>query len=157
MSAEQLIHWLPGINASLNGLATVLLTLGFILIKKDRVAHKNSHRAAMLSAFAVSVIFLACYLLHKALRAGLGEAVNTTFAGEGIWRWIYYPMLLTHVILAMVIVPLIFVTLWHAFRGRYEKHRSWARWTFPMWYYVSITGVLVYFFLYQWFPSGTEA
>lgn len=154
MDAETLVDWLPGINASLNGIATILLTVGFILIKKDREGYKNAHRTAMLSAFGVSVIFLSCYLLHKGLRASIGDAVNTSFAGEGVWRWIYYPMLITHVILAMVIVPLIFVTLWHAIRGQYFKHRAWARWTFPLWYYVSVTGVLVYFFLYQWFPPG---
>ncbi|MGE9295388.1 MAG: DUF420 domain-containing protein [Puniceicoccales bacterium] len=149
-----LLHALPAINASLNGLATVLLTVGFVLIKKDGMAAKHTHRAAMLSAFAVSAVFLVCYLLHKALKAEAGEAVNTSFAGEGIWRWVYYPMLASHVLLAMVIVPLIFITLNHAFKGRYEKHQAWAKWTFPLWYYVSVTGVLVYFFLYQWFPAG---
>lgn len=157
MTTESLVHWLPGINASLNGFATILLTIGFILIKKDKVGLKNTHRAVMLSAFFVSVVFLACYLTHKTLRRYIGDAVNTPFAGEGIWPWVYYPMLITHVILAMVIVPLIFITLWHAIRGRYEKHRAWARWTFPMWYYVSVTGVLVYFFIYQWFPASTTS
>lgn len=150
---NDLLHTMPAINASLNGLATVLLTIGFVLIWRDRVKYKNAHRAVMLSAFGVSCVFLVGYLSHKAMKANAGEAVNTTFAGEGIWRWVYYPMLITHVILAMVIVPLIFVTLFHAFKGRFEKHRKWARWTFPLWYYVSVTGVLVYFFLYQWFPG----
>jgi len=148
-----LLHALPAINASLNGLATLLLIAGFVLIKKDGRAAKNAHRACMLSAFGVSVLFLACYLLHKTLKAQAGEAVNTAFAGEGLWRWIYYPMLISHVVLAMVIVPLIFVTLHHAFKGRFDQHQAWARWTFPLWFYVSITGVLVYFFLYQWFPA----
>ncbi|WP_269542832.1 DUF420 domain-containing protein [Cerasicoccus fimbriatus] len=151
---SDLLHALPAINASLNGLATLLLTVGFVLIKLDREKNMKAHRAMMLSAFTVSVVFLICYLLHKGLRAGAGEAVNTSFAGEGIWRWIYYPMLISHVLLAMVIVPLIFVTLWHAFKGRYQKHQKWAKWTFPLWYYVSVTGVLVYFFLYQWFPPA---
>ncbi len=152
MDAETLVRWLPGINASLNGLATVLLTIGFALIWKDRVKYKNAHRAVMLTAFGVSVVFLCFYLTHKGLKASVGAAVNTTFAGEGVWRWVYYPMLISHVLLAMVIVPLIFVTLFHAFKGRFDKHRAWAKWTFPLWYYVSVTGVLVYFFLYQWFP-----
>lgn len=149
-----LIHTLPAVNASLNGLATLLLTAGFVLIKIDRNANKNAHRACMLTAFGVSAVFLACYLLHKGLRASAGDAVNTSFSGEGFWAWIYYPMLISHVLLAMVIVPLIFITLYHAFKGRFEKHRAWAKWTFPAWYYVSITGVLVYFFLYQWFPAA---
>lgn len=151
--ANDLLHAMPAINASLNGLATVLLTIGFTLIKLDRVKYQNAHRAVMLSAFGVSCIFLIGYLSHKWMKASAGEAVNTTFAGEGIWRWVYYPMLLTHVLLAMVIVPLIFITLFHAFKGRFEKHQKWAKWTFPLWYYVSVTGVLVYFFLYQWFPG----
>lgn len=153
MDAESLVHLLPGINASLNGLATLLLTVGFILIRKDPVGNKNAHRAVMLSAFGVSCVFLAFYLAHKGLKASVGEAVNTSFAGEGLWRWVYYPMLISHVLLAMVIVPLIFVTLFHACKGRFEKHRAWAKWTFPMWYYVSVTGVLVYLFLYHWFPA----
>ncbi|GHC12920.1 DUF420 domain-containing protein [Cerasicoccus arenae] len=152
--STDLLHTLPAINASLNGLATVLLTTGFLLIKADRVKNQNAHRAVMVSAFTVSVVFLTCYLLHKWLKAQSGVAVNTSFAGEGIWRWIYYPMLISHVLLAMVIVPLILITLWHAIKGRYEKHQKWAKWTFPLWYYVSVTGVLVYFFLYQWFPAA---
>ncbi|MEO0795212.1 MAG: DUF420 domain-containing protein [Verrucomicrobiota bacterium] len=151
---SDLLHTLPAINASLNALATVLLTIGFVLIRKNRAANKNAHRICMLSAFSVSTIFLVGYLYHKYLKNSAGEAVNTKFAGEGIWQWIYYPMLLTHVLLAMVIVPLIFITLFHAFKGRFEKHRAWAKWTFPAWYYVSVTGVLVYFFLYQWFPAA---
>ncbi len=107
----------------------------------------------MLGAFSVSVIFLIGYLWHKALKASVGVAINTSFAGEGIWNWIYYPMLASHVILAMVIVPLIIITLSYAFRGKFAKHQAWAKWTFPLWYYVSVTGVLVYFFLYQWFPG----
>ncbi|WP_309398763.1 DUF420 domain-containing protein [Cerasicoccus maritimus] len=153
MSTE-LLHSLPAINASLNGLATLLLTVGFTLIKIDREQNMKAHRFIMLSAFTVSVVFLISYLLHKGLRASAGEAVNTHFTGEGIWAWIYFPMLISHVLLAMVIVPLIFITLWHAFQGRFEKHQKWAKWTFPLWYYVSVTGVLVYFFLYQWFPPA---
>ena len=153
MNSATLVQILPGINASLNGLATVLLTAGFLLIKADPERYRNAHRAVMLSAFSVSVIFLGFYLWHKALKASVGAAVNTQFTGEGIWPWIYYPMLISHVILAMVIVPLIIITLAYAFRGKIQKHQAWARWTFPLWYYVSVTGVLVYFFLYQWFPS----
>ena len=139
---------LPAINASLNGLATVFLTLGFIFIHQQM---KIAHRNMMVSAFSTSVIFLIGYVSHKALRAAAGGDINTTFQGEGFWKLFYYVMLITHVILAMIIVPLILRTLYLAIRGNFEKHRAWARWTFPLWYYVSITGVLVYFFLYQWF------
>jgi uncharacterized membrane protein YozB (DUF420 family) len=102
----------------------------------------------MVSAFVVSCIFLVTYVLHKILMRG----VHTPFGGEGVIRTIYYTMLISHIILAIVIVPLVLVTLRHAVVGRIEVHRRWARWTFPLWYYVSVTGVLVYFFLYQWFP-----
>lgn len=138
---------LPALNASLNGLATVLLTAGFILIKQGRM---NAHRACMVSAFSVSVVFLITYVLHKILVKG----VHTAFGGEGIIRTVYYVMLTSHIILAIVIVPLVLITLRHAIAGRLIVHRKWARWTFPLWYYVSVTGVLVYFFLYQWFPKA---
>lgn len=155
MSVETLVEILPAINASLNACATLCLTIGFILIRKDREKNQNAHRACMLSAFSISVVFLVLYVSHKFLKNYVGADINTAFTGEGFWRWIYYPMLLSHVLLAMIIVPLILVTLFYAFKGRYETHRKWARWTFPMWYYVSVTGVLVYFFLYQWFPSSS--
>jgi putative membrane protein len=135
---------LPTINACLNGTATVLLTLGFIFIKSGKIL---PHRVSMVSAFLVSVIFLAFYLLHKYLVQG----VHTPFEGEGFWRSFYYGMLISHIILAIVIVPLILRTLSLAISGQYERHRAWARWTFPIWYYVSVTGVLVYCFLYHWF------
>jgi uncharacterized membrane protein YozB (DUF420 family) len=136
---------LPAINASLNALATVLLTAGFILIKRRQIP---AHRLCMASAFVVSCVFLVTYVLHKILMRG----VHTPFGGEGAIRTVYYAMLISHIILAMVIVPLVLVTLRQAVTGRIERHRRWARWTFPLWYYVSVTGVLVYFFLYQWFP-----
>ena len=135
---------LPTINACLNGIATVLLTMGFIFIKSRKIF---PHRVSMVSAFLVSVIFLAFYLLHKYLVQG----VHTPFSGEGFWKSFYYTMLISHIILAILIVPLILKTLSLAISGKFEQHRAWARWTFPIWYYVSVTGVLVYFFIYQWF------
>jgi len=137
---------LPALNAGLNATATLLLVAGFLFIKAER---KIAHRNCMAGAFLVSCVFLVTYVLHKILVHG----VHTPFAGQGIWRAIYYPMLASHVILAMVIVPLILVTMTHAIRARYDRHRAWARWTFPLWLYVSVTGVLVYFMLYQWFPK----
>ncbi len=144
------IQVLPSLNASLNGLATILLTLGFVFIKRDK---RESHRNMMVGAFGVSIVFLVCYVAHKALKGIAGGEINTPFEGEGIWPWIYYPMLISHILLAIVIVPLILVTLTLAVRGRFEQHRRWARWTYPLWYYVSVTGVLVYCFLYHWFPG----
>ena len=136
---------LPALNACLNGLATVLLTAGFILIKQGKMA---AHRACMLTAFGVSVVFLITYLLHKYLKGG----VHTHIGAEGFVAGFYITMLTSHIILAIAIVPLVLITLNHAIKGRLIVHRQWARWTFPIWYYVSVTGVLVYFFLYQWFP-----
>ena len=138
---------LPPLNAGLNATATILLIAGFIFIKTDR---KRAHRNCMAAAFVVSCVFLTTYVIHKVLVHG----VHTPFGGAGVWETFYYSMLTSHVILAMVIVPLILVTMTHAVRARYEKHRAWARWTFPLWLYVSVTGVLVYFMLYQWFPRA---
>lgn len=135
---------LPTVNALLNGCATVLLTAGFICIKTDR---EKAHRAFMIAAFSVSAVFLVFYVLHKYLVQGM----HTPFAGEGAWRTFYYIMLVTHIILAITIVPLVLTTITFAIRGKRDMHRAWARWTFPIWYYVSVTGVLVYCFLYQWF------
>ncbi len=136
---------LPAVNASLNALSTVLLTAGFIFIQRRQIA---AHRACMISAFAVSCVFLVTYVVHKILMRG----VHTPFGGTGVIRGVYYTMLISHIILAMLIVPLALLTLRHALAGRIETHKKWARWTFPLWYYVSVTGVLVYFFLYQWYP-----
>lgn len=136
-------EFLPTLNACLNGTATLLLTIGFICIKTKR---EKAHRTCMVSAFAVSIIFLFFYVLHKWLVQG----VHTPFEGEGAWRSIYYVMLISHIILAIAIVPLVLTTLTLAIRDKREKHRAWARWTFPIWYYVSVTGVLIYMFLYVW-------
>ena len=138
-------HDLPAVNATLNGAAGILLTVGFVLIKRKRVV---AHRAAMLAAFGVSVAFLACYLTYH-----LQTGARTPFGGTGVIRTVYFTMLISHILLALAIVPLILTTLAFALRGRFDRHRAWARWTFPLWYYVSVTGVLVYFFLYQWWPA----
>lgn len=137
---------LPALNAGLNATATILLLAGFALVKSER---KIAHRNCMTAAFAVSCVFLTTYVLHKILVRG----VHTPFGGDGFWKMFYHGMLASHVILAMVIVPLILVTMTHAIRAHHERHRAWARWTFPLWLYVSVTGVLVYFMLYQWFPK----
>lgn len=138
---------IPALNASLNALATVLITLGFIFIKRGR---REAHRATMLAAGAVSAVFLIGYVTHKVLVRG----VHTPFGGDGAIRGIYYGMLISHIVLAMAIAYLVPRTFLLALRGDYERHRRWARFTYPIWYYVSVTGVLVYFFLYRWWPAA---
>lgn len=140
------INDIPAINACLNGLATVLLSLGFIFIKSG---NREAHRKCMISAVIVSAVFLIGYVGHKILVQG----VHTPFGGEGTIRTVYYTMLISHIILAIAIAYLVPRTFLLAIKGDFDRHRAWARWTFPIWYYVSITGVLVYFFIYQWWPS----
>jgi putative membrane protein len=141
------IHDIPALNASLNGLATLLLTIGYILIKSGR---QQAHRKVMTAACIVSAVFLVGYVSHKVLVRG----VHTPFGGEGAIRQFYYAMLISHIILAISIAYLVPRTFLLAIKGDYVRHLAWARWTFPIWYYVSITGVLVYFFLYQWWPAA---
>jgi putative membrane protein len=144
---------IPALNAGLNALATLLMTVGFILIKSG---NKIAHRACMVSAGVVSAVFLVGYVSHKALKgaaAGPGEAIHTQFGGEGAIRTVYLTLLLTHVVLAIAIAYLVPKTFALAFKGDFERHKKWARVVFPIWYYVSVTGVLVYFFLYQWWPA----
>jgi len=138
---------MPALNAALNGAATILLLAGFACIRRKRVV---AHRACMTAALGVSAVFLASYVTHKILVGG----AHTPFGGEGAIAWVYYVMLVTHILLAMAIVPLALATFGLALKGRFERHRKWARWTFPIWLYVSVTGVLVYFFLYVWFPHA---
>jgi putative membrane protein len=138
---------LPAVNAALNALATVFLTAGFILIKRGRQA---AHRHCMVAAFAVSGVFLVTYVTHKILVQG----VHTRFGGEGFIRVVYYAMLISHILLAMAIVPLALITISRALRARFDAHKRIARWTWPIWMYVSVTGVLVYLFLYHFYPAG---
>ena len=138
---------IPALNATLNGLATVLISAGFIFIKTGR---KDAHRKAMLSAGIVSAIFLVGYVSHKILVRG----VHTPFGGTGLIATVYYVMLVSHILLAISIAYLVPRTFLFAIRGDLDRHKAWAKFTFPIWYYVSVTGVLVYFFLYQWWPAA---
>ena len=139
------IQDLPTVNASLNALSTVFLTLGFIFIKRgQRVAHRN----CMVAAFTTSTIFLACYLTYH-----FTVTAVTKFQGQGWVRPLYFVILITHIFLAVIIVPLILMTLSRAVKQRFELHKKIARWTWPIWMYVSVTGVIVYMMLYQWFPA----
>lgn len=137
---------IPALNASLNAVATVLILTGFALIK---AGNKDAHRKVMLTAGVVSAVFLVGYVTHKVLIRG----VHTPFGGEGLIRTVYYVMLVTHILLAMSIAYLVPKTFLLAIHGNFERHKAWAKWVFPIWLYVSVTGVLVYFFLYRWWPA----
>ncbi len=132
-------HW-PAFNAALNALAAVLLAFGFAAIRRGNM---RRHRALMLSAFTVSVVFLVSYLAYHA-RAG-----TVRFQGQGLARTFYFALLLSHTVLAAVVPVLAIVTLSRGLRARYDSHRRIARWTLPIWFYVSVTGVGVYLMLYH--------
>jgi putative membrane protein len=135
---------LPAVNASLNGLSAILLTAGYIFIKRHRpVAHRN----CMIGALTASIIFLGCYVYYH-FHAG-----RTIFKDPAWFRPIYLTLLLTHTILAVTIIPMVIITVSRAARARFDLHQKIARWTWPIWMYVSTTGVLIYFLLYQLFPQ----
>jgi uncharacterized membrane protein YozB (DUF420 family) len=140
------VHDLPAIEATLNAVATVLITTGFVLIRKG---NRSAHRACMLAAAVASALFLVFYVTYHALMRG----AHTPFGGEGPIRWVYFVILWTHIPLAALIAFLVPRTFIFALKGNFDRHRAWARVTFPIWFYVSITGVLVYLFLYQWWPA----
>lgn len=137
------VHPLAHINALLNASATVLLLTGYWLIKSRR---ERGHKRVMLAAFAVSVLFLVCYLAYHVWPVG---AKTTAFQGPWPLRPIYYGILVSHIILAMLVPPLAAVTIVLGLRGNRKKHRKLAVWTFPIWFYVSVTGVVVYGMLYH--------
>jgi len=139
------IHNLPAVNASLNGLSAIFLTAGFVFIRrKNKIAHRN----CMIAAFVTSIFFLACYLTYH-----LTVRTVTHFRDPEWFRPIYLTILLTHTVLAVIIVPMILITLNRARLQRFELHKKIARWTWPLWMYVSVTGVVVYWLLYQIFPQ----
>lgn len=140
----------PAINATLNGASAVLLLTGRRLIAQRKI---QQHRAVMISAVITSTLFLACYLTYHALLQIYAHGAITRFQGTGLSRPIYFSILLSHTILAVVTVPLVLVTLSRGLRERFDKHRAITRWTFPIWLYVSVTGVVIYFMLYQWFAA----
>lgn len=137
------VQQLPAVNATLNGISAVLLLMGFIAIRKGK---KEIHQRCMISAFAVSAVFLICYLVYHYY------AGSTKFTATGWVRPVYFAILISHVILAAAIVPMILMTMWRAWKKDFEKHKKIARWTWPLWMYVSVTGVVIYLMLYQWFP-----
>ncbi len=133
------------LNASLNGVSAVLLAGGYAAIRGGKIA---VHKTLMISAFAVSSVFLASYLVYH-YRVG-----HVVFQGQGWIRPVYFTLLTTHTVLAVVIVPMILVTLRRAWLGKFDRHRVIARWTLPLWFYVSVTGVIVYLMLYQIYRPG---
>ncbi|HEV2456094.1 MAG TPA: DUF420 domain-containing protein [Verrucomicrobiae bacterium] len=144
------IYDLPAVNATLNGLSATLLTAGFIFIRQKKII---PHRNCMISAFCVSAVFLVCYVTYHTYLAVVLHRGPTRFLNPSWFRPIYLTILLTHTILAMVIVPMILITLSRALRERFDRHKRIARWTWPLWMYVSVTGVIVYLLLYQIFPQ----
>jgi uncharacterized membrane protein YozB (DUF420 family) len=135
---------LPAVNATLNGLSAILLTAGFIFIRRG---NRAAHRKCMVTAVIVSALFLICYLTYHA------KAGRTVFRNPEWFRPIYLTLLLTHTVLAVTIVPLIVITFTRALRERFDAHRKIARWTWPLWMYVSVTGVVIYWLLYIRFPQ----
>ena len=133
------------LNASLNGASAILLAAGYAAIRNGKIA---VHKAFMISAFVVSSVFLGSYLLYH-YRVG-----HVTFHGQGWIRPVYFVLLTTHTVLAVVIVPMILVTLRRAWLGKFDRHRVIARWTLPLWFYVSVTGVIVYLMVYQIYRSA---
>jgi uncharacterized membrane protein YozB (DUF420 family) len=131
---------LPTVNATLNAISGIFLLAGYVLIKRR---HINAHRNAMLGAFASSTLFLISYLVYHA------QAGSRPFTGQGVIRYVYFAILLSHIVLAAAILPMAISTLSRGLRGRYVEHKRIARKTFPAWMYVSVTGVIVYLMLYQ--------
>ena len=131
---------LPTVNATLNAISGIFLLTGYVLIKRRQI---NAHRNAMLGAFATSTLFLICYLVYHA------QAGSRPFTGQGAIRYVYFAILISHIVLAAVILPMAVSTLSRGLRGRYAEHKRIAKKTFPAWMYVSITGVIVYLMLYQ--------
>jgi putative membrane protein len=139
------LHDLPASNATFNGLAGVFLAFGYYFIKRG---NKTAHRNCMIAAVCSSTLFLTGYLIYHFTVKGI-----THFRDPAWFRPIYLTLLFTHLTLAVVILPLIIITLTFAARGRFDSHKKIARWTWPMWMYVSVTGVIIYLLLYQIFPQ----
>ena len=136
---------LPALNAFLNGTSAVLLTVGYIFIRLKKV---TAHKTCMVTAFGVSSLFLISYLIHH-YRVG-----SVPFGGTGFIRPVYFTLLISHIVLAACIVPLALITIYRAWNEQFEKHMRIARWTLPIWLYVSVTGVVVYLMLYRLYPAG---
>jgi len=151
MTLPELLPYLPATNAVLNSTSACFLTAGYIFIKRQRI---TAHRNCMIAAFTVSVLFLISYLTYH---FGLHYYLNkgpTIFKDPAWLRPIYLGILCTHIVLAVVILPLVLLSLTWALKGRFDKHKKIARWTWPLWMYVSVTGVIIYLLLYEIFPQA---
>lgn len=133
----------PALNATLNGASAILITTGRALIRSNRREKVRLHRACMIAAVATSSLFLTSYLYYHA------HVGSVRFPGQGWVRPVYFALLVSHTLLAATVVPLVLLSLTAALRGRFERHRRIARWTYPIWLYVSVTGVVVYIMLYR--------
>ena len=131
---------LPAVNATLNGISAVLLAIGYVLIRQRRIEH---HRRVMIAAFATSTLFLITYVIYHA------NVGSRPFTGQGPVRTFYFVVLISHIVLAALVPPMALVTLVRGLRARYDRHARLARWTLPIWLYVSVTGVIVYVMLYR--------
>ena len=138
---------LPAVNATLNGISALLILLGYAMIRQE---HKQAHALCMISAIITSALFLGCYLTYHFLKAGH----VTRFTHPGWPKALYFFILGTHTPLAVLVLPLIALTVIPALQQHFDAHKRMARWTLPVWLYVSVTGVLVYMMLYIWFPSA---
>lgn len=136
---------LPKLNAYINSTCSILLALGYYFIRNKRIA---AHRMMMMSAFGLSILFLLSYVTYHS------QAPSTTFGGEGIIRIVYFTILITHIVLAAIIVPLALFTLLRAWRSEFPLHKKIARWTLPIWLYVTITGVIVYLMISPYYTMG---
>ncbi len=145
---QMTISDLPAVNASLNATSTIFILFGWWLIRRG---FWRQHIACMIAALVSSSLFLTGYLVYHA------QAGEKSSGYSGLIAWFYFPMLISHILLAFVTLPLVILTLIPVFRRRWDKHRRIAKWTMPIWLYVSVTGVLVYFILYQWFPPASLA
>lgn len=143
------LSFLPLVNAILNGTAAALLVLGWCLIKQGK---RDAHRKTMITAFAVSAVFLVCYVAHKIWKASVGGGLHTSFNGTGVIKLAYLLMLLSHVILAMAVPVFALILIQLGRKERFELHKKIGKIALPIWLYVSITGVLVYLMLYPFNP-----
>ena len=145
-----LLQFFPHWNAALNATSGIFLLAGFYFIRTRQI---QRHRTAMLTAAGISVVFLVSYLAHHAVRTYMFGLGPTRFTGEGVIRPIYFTILTSHTILAALVAPFILVTLWRGIKGRFGAHRRLARLVYPVWLYVSGTGVVVYLLLYHFYPA----
>lgn len=145
------VSFLPPINAALNATAATLLACGYVAIRKRRI---ETHRRIMTAAFAVSTLFLACYVTYHVIKQRTTGEAHTRFPDVGAVKITYLILLISHLVLAIAVVPLVMAALYRAWRGQFDRHRRIARWTWPAWMYVSVTGVVIYLLLYHVFPQG---